>query len=55
MTKQIPLIAVEGDQISRLRQILRVTSNAHDRAAIKAVIWELEVRRGEAALAARIA
>lgn len=40
--------AVEGDQISRLKQILRVTNDAHDSAAIKALIQELELRRLEA-------
>jgi hypothetical protein len=40
--------AVEGDQVTRLRQILRVTTDAHDRSAIKALIQELELRRLEA-------
>lgn len=40
--------AVEGNQISRLEKILRVTTDAHDRSAIKALIQELELRRLEA-------
>jgi hypothetical protein len=38
--------AVDGDQITRLRQILRVTTN--DRSAINALIHELELRRLQA-------
>lgn len=53
MARHIPLLAAQGDQISRLRKILRVTTDTDDRAAIKAVIWELEARRAEAILAAR--
>jgi hypothetical protein len=45
---QIHAAAVEGDQVSRLRKILRVTTDAHDRSAIKALIQELEFRRIEA-------
>ncbi|HWE74115.1 MAG TPA: hypothetical protein VG328_13200 [Stellaceae bacterium] len=45
---QTHALAVEGDQISRLRKILRVTTDAHDRSAIKALIQELELRRIEA-------
>jgi hypothetical protein len=39
--------AIDGDQISRLEKILRATSDAHDRSAIKALIQELELRRIE--------
>jgi hypothetical protein len=45
---QVHATAVQGDQISRLRKILRVTTDAHDRSAIKALIQELELRRLEA-------
>jgi hypothetical protein len=40
--------AIEGDQITRLRQILGVTTDNHDRSAINALIQELELRRLEA-------
>jgi hypothetical protein len=42
------LAAIDGDQIIRLRQILRVTNDDHDRSAIKASIQELKLRRLEA-------
>lgn len=45
---QVPVLAVEGNQISRLRKILRVTTDSHDRSAIKAIIQELALRRLEA-------
>ena len=41
------VLAVEGAQISRLKQILRVTTDVHDRSAIKALIQELALRRLE--------
>jgi hypothetical protein len=40
--------AVEGDQISRLEKILRVTTDTHDQAAIKALTQELVLRQLEA-------
>jgi hypothetical protein len=40
--------AVDGDQITRLIQVLHVTTDAHDRLALKAIIEELELRRLEA-------
>jgi hypothetical protein len=40
--------AVNGDQILRLEKILRVTTDAHDQAAIKALIQELVLRQLEA-------
>jgi hypothetical protein len=39
---------IEGDQITRLIQVLHLTTDSHDRSAIKALIEELELRRLEA-------